>query len=317
MSVHVDTVEECVERTIGAVGPKLVLGAPLGLGKPIQLINAFYRRVASDPELSLHIYTALSLEKPVPGSHIEEGLAGPILKRLFGDFEDLDFMKAIRAGGLPGNIEVSELYFKAGSMKSVPMAQQNYVSSNYTHIVRDMRALGVNVWVQMVAFREAEQGMTLSLSSNSDITLEIVEKAAQQPDRPLVTIAQLHPDMPYMEHDAEVEEDFFQLVVRNPTYDKTLFAVPNAAVPLQDYAAGIHASSLIADGGTLQIGIGSLGDAIARATSAPRPVAARTGTNAISVVNVVIRHGRMRRRPASTVALRMSSIVVSRRRVKT
>ncbi|MGB1141779.1 MAG: acetyl-CoA hydrolase/transferase C-terminal domain-containing protein, partial [Halioglobus sp.] len=38
---------------------------------------------------------------------------------------------------------------------------------------------------------------------------------------------------------------------------------PNAAVPVQDYAIAMHASSLVVDGGTLQIGIGSLGDAVA------------------------------------------------------
>jgi hypothetical protein len=36
-------------------------------------------------------------------------------------------------------------------------------------------------------------------------------------------------------------------------------------VSAADYAIGLHASSLVADGGTLQIGIGSLGDAIAQA----------------------------------------------------
>jgi acyl-CoA hydrolase len=36
-------------------------------------------------------------------------------------------------------------------------------------------------------------------------------------------------------------------------------------VSLQDYATALHASSLIADGGTLQIGIGCLGDAVAQA----------------------------------------------------
>jgi acyl-CoA hydrolase len=265
MSEYLETVDACVDRTIEAVGRDLVIGAPLGLGKPVQLLNAFFRRVAADPTLSLHIYTALSLEKPVPATHIEAGLAGPIIDRLFGDFEDLDYMQAIQAGELPENIQVSELYFKAGSMKKVPMAQQNYISSNYTHIVRDMRGLGVNVFVQMVAARDTERGPTLSLSSNADITLEIIEAARQEPDRPFVSIAQIHPDMPFMAHDAEVGGDFFDLVVRNPAYDKTLFAVPNAAVPLQDYAAAVHASSLVPDGGTLQIGIGSLGDAIAHA----------------------------------------------------
>lgn len=263
MSEFVDTVEACVDRAIAAVGRDLVIGAPLGLGKPVQLLNAFYRRVAADPSLSLHIYTALTLEKPVPGSHIEAGLAGPIVARLFGDYEDLDFMKAIRSGSLPKNIGVSELYFKAGSMKNVAVAQQNYISSNYTHIVRDMFSLGVNVFVQLVAVRDTPEGISLSLSSNSDITLEIKDKARLYPDRKFIGIAQTHRDMPFMEHDAELEPGFFDVVVNNPDYDRTLFAVPNAAIPLQDYAAGIHASSLIPDGGTLQIGIGALGDAIA------------------------------------------------------
>jgi len=265
MSEIVDTVDACVDRVIAAVGNDLILGAPLGLGKPVQLLNAFYRRVAAQPDLSLHIYTALSLEKPVPGSQIEAGLAGPIVERLFGDYEDLDFIKAIQENSLPDNIQVSELYFKAGSMKNNPMAQQNYISSNYTHIVRDMRGMGVNVFLQMVAFRETDGGFSFSLSSNPDITLEIKDSAREEPDSPFMCVAQAHPDMPFMEHDAQIGDDFFDVVVRNPEYDKTLFAVPNTAIPLQDYAAAIHASSLIADGGTLQIGIGSLGDAIAHA----------------------------------------------------
>ncbi len=62
MTDVVATVEECVDRAIARVGTKLVLMAPLGLGKPVQLVNAFYRRAASDPGISLHIYTALCLE---------------------------------------------------------------------------------------------------------------------------------------------------------------------------------------------------------------------------------------------------------------
>ena len=44
-----------------------------------------------------------------------------------------------------------------------------------------------------------------------------------------------------------------------------MFAPPNNKVNLADYAIGLHASSLVADGGTLKIGIGSLGDAIGQA----------------------------------------------------
>ncbi len=264
MSNILSTVEECVDKAIATVGKKLVVAAPLGLGKPVQLLNAFYRRVADDPSLNLHIVTALCLEVPRPGSPIEASLAGPIMERLFGDYEELDFLQPFRNDSLPKNIQVSELYFKAGSMKNQPIAQQNYISSNYTHIVRDMFTSGVNVMVQMVAARETPEGLSLSLSSNPDITLEMMAKE-RDPDRPFIILAQTHDDMPFMEHDAEVPLDSFDWVVRNPQYNNTLFAVPNAAIPLQDYATALHASSLIPDGGTLQIGIGSLGDAVAHA----------------------------------------------------
>ncbi|MBE9540260.1 MAG: acetyl-CoA hydrolase, partial [Proteobacteria bacterium] len=264
MSEILTTVEECVDKTIAAVGNNLVVAAPLGLGKPVQLMNAFYHRVAADSSLSLHIVTALCLEVPKPGSHIEANLAGPIMERLFGDYEELAFIQPFRDGSLPHNIQVSELYFKAGSMKNQPIAQQNYISSNYTHIVRDMRTSGVNVMMQMVAARETPDGLTLSLSSNPDITLEMMASERDK-DRPFVILAQTHDDMPFMEHDAEVSPDAFDWVVRNPQYNKTLFAVPNTAVPLQDYATALHASSLVPDGGTLQIGIGALGDAVAHA----------------------------------------------------
>ena len=51
------SVEAAVDRTIARVGKDIVLGAPLGLGKPVQLINAFYRRAQDDPCL---LYTSPS-----------------------------------------------------------------------------------------------------------------------------------------------------------------------------------------------------------------------------------------------------------------
>lgn len=264
MSNVVSSVEACVDHIIDSVGPDIKLGAPLGLGKPVQLINALYHRVAADPSLSLHIYTALCLEVPRPQSSIEEGLAGPILQRMFGDYEELAFLEPFKRDQLPPNIQLSELYFKAGSMKNNQRAQQNYISSNYTHICRDMLAAGVNVMAQMVAARGSDDALRLSFSCNPDVSLEMLE-TLQQIDRPFAFVAQVHSDLPFMEHDAEVGSECFDCIVHNTEYDRTLFAVPNAAVPLRDYAAALHASSLIVDGGTLQIGIGSLGDAVAHA----------------------------------------------------
>ena len=202
LTQELNTVEECVEQTIARVGNELVLGAPLGLGKPVQLINAFYQRAATDSSLSLHIYTALSLELPRPGNHIEAGLAGPIVERLFGDYEELDYMTALRSGTLPANIRVSEFYFKAGAMKNNPLAQQNYISSNYTHVARDLADRGVNVLIQLVASRQKKGKKSISLSCNPDTALDLATRLRQQSDREYVCIAQAHDDLPYMEHDA-------------------------------------------------------------------------------------------------------------------
>ncbi|MFN2334925.1 MAG: acetyl-CoA hydrolase/transferase C-terminal domain-containing protein, partial [Wenzhouxiangellaceae bacterium] len=73
--------------------------------------------------------------------------------------------------------------------------------------------------------------------------------------------AHIHPDLPFMHGDAVVEPDFFDHIVDQDP-GQTLFAVPRQPVSLQDFAVGFHAGRLIADGGTLQIGIGSLSDGL-------------------------------------------------------
>ncbi|MFK7975843.1 MAG: acetyl-CoA hydrolase/transferase C-terminal domain-containing protein [Halioglobus sp.] len=264
MTHVLNDVDACVDAAIAAVGKELVVASPLGLGKPVQLLNAFYRRAVQDSSISLHIHTALSLEVPKAGSEIEEHLAGPIFERLFGNYEELDYVKPQKKGALPDNIRVTEYYVRAGSHKGKPAAQQSYVSSNYTHILRDMCDAGVNVLAQMVAGSERNGELSLSLSCNTDLTLELFERVDSGQLNAYLT-AQIHDDLPFMGGEAEVPAARFDAVVSNPKYNNTLFAVPNAAVPLQDYATGLHASSLIVDGGTLQIGIGSLGDAVAHA----------------------------------------------------
>lgn len=283
-----ESVEACVDAAIARVGPQIVLGAPLGLGKPSQLINAFYRRAEGDPSLSLTIFTALSLERPGTESELEARLVDPFIDRHFGSYVELDYMRALRKGELPANVRVHEFYFRAGSMKGVAAAQRDYISTNYTFVARDLLARGVNVLVQLVAERELDGRRMLSLSSNTDVTLDLhplldAERAAGR----AVLIAQVHSELPFMYNRAAVEPGFFDFVVRSPAYDTTLFATPNLPVGAADFAIGLHVSTLIQDGGTLQIGIGALGDAIVygcqlrqRANAVYRQIAAGLGVDA-------------------------------------
>jgi acyl-CoA hydrolase len=79
----------------------------------------------------------------------------------------------------------------------------------------------------------------------------------------MAVIAEVNNNLPFMYHDAMVPDSTFDMVVDNPAYDYTLFSTPNMTVEMADYMIGMGVSTLVKDGGTLQIGIGSLGDAIA------------------------------------------------------
>jgi acyl-CoA hydrolase len=257
--------EECVEAIIAKVGPKLVVGAPLGIGKPNYLINALFKRVASDPKLHLRLVTALSLERPTGKSELESRFLDPFAARVFGDYPELEYMRALREHRLPSNIELSEFYFKSGSMLGVREAQQNYISSNYTHVARDMLAAGANVVLQAVAM---QPGPRYSLSSNPDVTLDIAPglRAAEKAGRPVAIAGMVNRKLPFMYGGAEVPPEFFDFMVDDPTLDHTIFSVPNTPIDPVAHMIGLHASTLVKDGGTIQVGIGSLGDACIHAT---------------------------------------------------
>jgi len=260
--------DACVDAVIARVGKHIVLALPLALGKPCHFVNALYGRARTDAELQLHIVTALSLNRPKAGSDLERRFLEPFLERIFGDYPDLDYVSALHAGDLPPNVEVTEFFLSAGQFLNNPSQQQNYVSSNYTHIARDMMALGVNVCAQMISKSEEDNCTFYSLSSNPDLTLDIVAqvRARQAEGIPAAIVGQVNTNLPFMYHDAMVAPSSFDLILENPAYQHQLFAPPNAAIGTPDYMIGLYASTLVRDGGTLQIGIGSLGDAIAYAT---------------------------------------------------
>ncbi|HKE48583.1 MAG TPA: acetyl-CoA hydrolase/transferase C-terminal domain-containing protein [Rhodanobacteraceae bacterium] len=254
--------EAVVDRLIAAADDHLAIAAPLGLGKPNHLLNAIYRRFKADPSRRLTIYTALSLDPPAPGSDLEKRFLAPFLARQFGaDYPRLDYVIDLKANRLPANVRVQEFYFLSGAMLRSERAQRDYASMNYTMVARDLADGGdLHAIVQLVARR----GERYSLSCNPDVTLDVLDAIAAAGGRRPMLIGVVHPELPFLGGDAEVEARLFETIVDDAS-PQPLFALPRDAVDPVEHAIGLHASTLVRDGGTLQIGIGALSDAIVAA----------------------------------------------------
>ncbi len=260
------SIETAVEELLHRLDGHIRLGLPLGLGKPNRLANALYRHMRENPRRQLTFYTALSLGRPQAGGELQRRFLDPFVERIYGDYPELDYLHDLRSGNVPENIRVEEFYLQPGSLLDSAPAQQNYISCNYSHVARDINAKGVNAVAQLVARDPARPGK-LSLACNPDITLDLLPMLQRRraAGETIVIIGVVHDQLPYMPGDAEVDEDFFDLLVDAPGDNSTLFSTPNLPVGLQDHCIGLHASALVRDGGTLQIGIGSMGDALTSA----------------------------------------------------
>ena len=142
-----------------------------------------------------------------------------------------------------------------------PHAQQNYLSANYTHVIRDVMARGVNVIAHLVAKRVIEGRTELSFGSNADVTADLLPlvEEARRAGRDCVLIGEVHAQMPFMTGHATIDPERFDWLVDDERYDYDLYCPPNLPIGTVDHAIGMHVSALVRDGGTLQVGIGELG----------------------------------------------------------
>ena len=263
--MHLCSIDQAVEQVLSRLPAHIHMGLPLGLGKPNAFVNALYKRVRELPERQLTIYTALSLGRPPLGNGLQRRFLQPFVERVFADYEELDYLADLRNDNLPPNIRVEQFFMQPGSLLHSESAQQDYVSSNYSHAARDINAKGLNLVAQLVA-ATPEKPVHLSLACNPDITLDLQPMIAKRraAGETILMLGQVHTALPYMPGDAELPIDAFDLLI-DEAEQRRLFSTPNMPVTTQDHCIGLHASTLVRDGGTLQIGIGAMGDAVAAA----------------------------------------------------
>jgi len=256
-----DDAARLADAIIEKVGRTIVLALPLGLGKANLIANALYAKAVADPSIRLTIFTALTLETPHAKQELERRFMAPLAERLFAGYPALDYARAIRAGTVPPNVEVNEFFFLAGQWLNSPYAQQHYISANYTHALRYVLDRGVNVVAQLVARRDGAP--PFSLSCNPDLTVDLLEQR-RSGRASFVLAGEVNSELPFMEGEAAVAASEVDMLLDGPGTDYPLFAPPREPVALADYAAGLYAASIVPDNGTLEIGIGSLGDAVAQ-----------------------------------------------------
>ena len=259
--------DKLAEYVIEKAGNEIVFGTQLGLGKPNNIINAIYKRALEDPEIRLRIITGLSLEPPGWSNELERRFLEPLVERIWGGYVPLDYARDARLQTLPDNITVSEFFYKAGAFLKNPHMQQNYISTNYTHAARDILLNGMNVAGALLGQKEVDGTRKFSVGCNGDTAVDAIdlmrEKEQKEAGYKGLVLGEINENLPFMYGDAVVDPSEFDAILEGPQSNYTLFGAPKEPVSTTDYMIGVLASCLVPDDGTLQIGIGSLGDSIA------------------------------------------------------
>ena len=175
-----DDPDRVADAIIARVGKNIVLALPLGLGKANHVANALFARAAADPSIRLRIFTALTLEKPRSAAGPRTALRAAVRPIASSPAIPSSPMRtALHARTLPPNIKVDEFFFQAGTRLGIAVAQQSYISANYTHALRYVLDRGVNVVAQLVAKRVRGGETRFSLSCNPDLTLDLLARRAR------------------------------------------------------------------------------------------------------------------------------------------
>lgn len=257
-------VDALVDTLIATLGSHIRLALPLGIGKANRLASALYERASHDPSLQLDIYTALTLEPPAPDNELAKRFLEPIQDAFFGGYPRLEYARALKERCLPENITVTEFFLQPGNWLDTEQVQQAYCSINYTHALDFLRRAKINLVGQLVTPENDEYPGQVSFSCNPDITPDLI-KERRAGNANFILVGEINSQLPFMLGEALCEQQHFDFTLNNSQTHFPLFKPPHQPVSLADHAIALHTACLVKDGGTLQIGIGSISDAIASA----------------------------------------------------
>lgn len=254
------------KQIVDRVGKHIVLGVPLGIGKPIGLLNSLYQLASDDASINLTIITALTLSRPLIHNELEKRFIEPILERLLKDYEDPLYEKARVLQQLPHNIKVIEFFLTTAKYLHNSQVQQNYISTSYSNVIDDIKNLSVNVIGQQVAQSKNNPDL-YSVSSNSDVFESAMNylQSLKRKGQNIAIVAEVNQNLPFMLGDAAVFQSKIFTEIIDTKHYRTLFPLPRDEITVKDQLIGLYTSCLIKDDSSLQVGIGKLGNSLANA----------------------------------------------------
>ncbi|MCL2155301.1 MAG: hypothetical protein FWH53_06525, partial [Leptospirales bacterium] len=162
------------------------------------------------------------------------------------------------------NVQLYEFYGRSGADLNNPHFQMNHFSSNFSHCCRDGIGYGFNVIAHLASEKKINGKAVYSMGCNTDIVVEAVDSLRNMRAKGIkcATVAEVNANLPFMYGDAVTDKNDYNIILQGEQFNSKLFGVPKDAVTQTDHMIGLNVSSLVKDGGTIQVGIGALGDAI-------------------------------------------------------
>jgi len=255
--------EDCVDEIVSRLNKKICVGIGCGVGKPVNFINALYLKAKKDPEIELTIISALTLEKPKAQNDLQRRLMDPMMERIFEDGPDFEHVLDLRKNAIPKNIKLYEWMLPPGGYVMHDSGQRVHVASNFSDAPRDILSKDINIICQMAGSEIIDGKRVITSAGNSDVINALIEgvlKGRETSDR--IIMAEVNTKAPFLWTDALQEPSFFDYILEGENFNQQPFCPPKEAISETNHMMGFYSSLLVKDGGTLQVGIGSLGDAI-------------------------------------------------------
>jgi 4-hydroxybutyrate CoA-transferase len=192
------------------------------------------------------------------------------------------------APGAVASFRTNALFLGANVRDAVARGDADYVPAFLSEMPRLFRGGVLRLDVALVHVSPPDKHGCCSLGVSVDIARAAVDSAA-------VVIAQVNPRMPRTHGDGLVHASRFTAAVE---VDAELPAHAPAVLGEQELAIGRHCAALVADGATLQMGIGAIPDAVLAALDGHRDLGVHTEMFSDGVLRLVERGAITGRRKA-------------------